>query len=138
MSTDEPLSEAVISAHLPSEVRLWVQELRVHAEIDSTNTHLIKRAAVDQINGVICFAESQTEGRGPRGRVWLTPPRKSIALSIGINIGFAISDVSPLSLVVGVGVADALLSLGMENVSLKWPNDLLLSGAKVGGILVEL
>ena len=134
----EPLDAHAIEEHLSPDVRRWLRELRIHREIDSTNTHLVRRASTEDIDGVVCFAESQTSGRGRRGRTWLTPMGQSIAVSFGQALGVPVSDVGPLSLVVGIGVAGALLEMGVEGIRLKWPNDILLDGAKAGGVLIEL
>lgn len=134
----EPLVAESILAPLSSETRTWLRELKIHDEIDSTNTHLMRRSSSETIDGLVCFAESQTRGRGRRGRTWLTPRGQSIAVSIGKSLAIPVSEIGPLSLVVGVGVARALDSLRVDGVGLKWPNDILLEGAKAGGILIEL
>ena len=133
----EPLEATAIEGHLSPDVQRWVRELRIHQEIDSTNTHLVRRASTESIDGIICLAESQTSGRGRRGRTWLTPTGQSIAISLGQSLGVPVAEVGPLSLVVGIGVAVSLQKMGVEDVRLKWPNDILLDGAKAGGILIE-
>ena len=134
----QALDRDSILAQLSGESRGWLRELRVHAEIDSTNSHLIARAANETIDGVACIAERQTGGRGRRGRTWLTPAGSNIALSLGKSVSIPISEVAPLSLVVGLAAVNALARVGVNDVKLKWPNDVLLNGAKVGGILIEL
>jgi BirA family transcriptional regulator, biotin operon repressor / biotin---[acetyl-CoA-carboxylase] ligase len=136
--TYEDLSPDLIRARLSSDTRTWLRELRVHREIDSTNNHLMSRSLGENVDGVVCLAEWQTNGRGRRGRTWLTPARAGIALSLGRRVRLSIADVAPLSLVVGVAVARAMHRSGIAGVSLKWPNDVLLDGAKVGGVLIEL
>lgn len=136
--TYEDLSSDLILARLSCDTRNWLRELRVHREIDSTNNHLMSRALAESVDGVACLAEHQTHGRGRRGRTWLTPTRAGIALSLGRRVRLAMADVAPLSLVVGVAVAHAMDRSGIAGVSLKWPNDILLDGAKVGGVLIEL
>ena len=137
-SEHQALDRESILADLSHDARRWVRELRVHAEIDSTNTHLMARATNETIDGVVCIAERQTGGRGRRGRTWLTPAGSNIALSLGKSVPIAISEVAPLSLVVGLAVVSAMERVGVNDVKLKWPNDILLDGAKVGGILIEL
>ncbi len=137
-SIHQPLRSEVIQAGLSLDAARWLKELDIHLEIDSTNTHLMKRAAAEAIDGIVCIAERQTHGRGRRGRTWLTPAGGNIALSLGASISVAMADVAPLSLVVGVAVADALERSGVTGVSLKWPNDILLDGNKLGGILIEI
>lgn len=137
-STCEDLSPDLILTRLSGDTRSWLRELRVHREIDSTNNHLMSRALAENVDGVACFAERQTSGRGRRGRTWLTPAGAGIAVSLGRRVCLAIADIAPLSLVVGIAVARAMQRSGIAGVSLKWPNDVLLDGAKVGGILIEL
>jgi len=134
----QALDRESILAQLSRDSRGWLRELRVHAEIDSTNSHLMGRAANETIDGVVCIAEHQTGGRGRRGRTWLTPAGSNIALSLGRSASIPISEVSPLSLVVGLAAVDALGRVGVNDVKLKWPNDILLNGTKVGGVLIEL
>ena len=132
------LSRECILARLAPDAVGWMRELRVHSEIDSTSSHLMTRAGAESIDGVVCIAEHQTNGRGRRGRTWLAPAGKSIALSLGREISVAGADIAPLSLVVGLAVANAISRSNIRGISLKWPNDVLLDGAKVGGILIEL
>jgi BirA family biotin operon repressor/biotin-[acetyl-CoA-carboxylase] ligase len=132
------LDRELIFAATSRETRRWIKELVVHAEIDSTNTHLMTRAAAEDVDGVICIAERQTGGRGRRGRTWLTPAGGGIALSLGRHVAVGIADIAPLSLVVGLAVANAMTRCGIDGISLKWPNDILLDGTKAGGILIEL
>ena len=132
------LSRECILARLAPSALGWMRELRVHREIDSTNSHLMNRAVVETVDGVVCVADHQTNGRGRRGRTWLTPAGGSIALSLGREISVVVAEIAPLSLVVGLAVANAISRSGLRGISLKWPNDVLLDGAKVGGILIEL
>jgi BirA family transcriptional regulator, biotin operon repressor / biotin---[acetyl-CoA-carboxylase] ligase len=134
----QPLVRESILVQLTHETRRWIRELQVHAEIGSTNSHLMTRAANESIDGIVCLAERQTGGRGRRGRTWLTPPGQNIALSLGKSLPTSVSQVAPLSLAVGLAAVSALQRVGVDDVMLKWPNDLLLNGAKVGGILIEL
>lgn len=133
----EALDRDLIVARLSNAARRWLRELQIHEEIDSTNSHLLRNAARG-VDGVICLAEHQTGGRGRRGRTWLAPRGRSIALSLGRRMKVPVSQIAPLSLVVGVAVADALGRQNVRGVALKWPNDVLLDGVKVGGILVEM
>ena len=137
-SACQPLDRDQIWSCLSTNASRWAVEISVHAEIDSTNTHLMTRAATQDVDGIVCLAERQTNGRGRRGRTWLTPAGGAIALSLGKRVALPIGEVAPLSLVVGVAVAHALERCRVDAVALKWPNDVLLDGAKVGGILVEI
>ena len=80
----------------------------------------------------------QTAGKGRRGRRWVSPFGRNIYLTYGRFIGRQLSELGGLSLVVGMLVVDVLRSMGLERVGLKWPNDIVLDGGKLGGILIEL
>ena len=134
MTAEQLDAEWIIGRLTPSAAH-WLEDIAIHGSIGSTNAELVELAGHRSIDGVVCLAETQTAGRGRRGRQWLSPPGASIALSLGRVLDVPPAQVGALSLVVGLAVADALSDAG---VRLKWPNDLLLSGRKLGGILVEL
>ncbi len=102
-------------------------------ELDSTNSWLLAQPHVD---GRVCLAEQQLQGKGRRGKPWVSPPSSGVFISIG----WEINNISPdgLSLVSGLAVAQALQSLGVRDLQLKWPNDIYVGGIKLGGILVEI
>ena len=84
------------------------------------------------------LAEHQTAGRGRRGRDWVSVFGHNIYLSLAWRFDLAMSELSALSLAVGVIVAETLRDLGVSGHALKWPNDLLADGRKLAGILVEV
>ena len=87
----------------------------------------------------VFVTECQTAGRGRRGRQWQSPFAANLYLSIRFPVSGGFAALGGLSLAVGVAVAQALQELDSElPVTLKWPNDLLVNGAKVGGVLIEL
>ncbi len=109
--------------------------VEVAAVTGSTNADLRQR--VDQLRApVLLAAEQQTAGRGRAGRSWLSAPGDSLCFSLAWHFSGPIARLAGLPLAVGVALADALRAQG-HPVALKWPNDLLLDGAKLGGILVE-
>lgn len=134
----ELLSVERIRAQLAPGTTQWLGGLERVAHIPSTNTELVRRGLTGSIDGTALLAEVQTAGRGRRGRAWRSPFARNLALSIGIRIDRGLIDVGAVSLVVGVAVADALAAVGVDGVALKWPNDLLLDGRKLSGILTEL
>jgi len=99
--------------------------------IDSTNSELMRRARNGQHDPVLLVAEQQTAGRGRLGREWRSDPTASLTFSLGLVL--APRDWWGLSLAVGVAIAGAL----HPDVHLKWPNDLWVGDAKLGGILIE-
>jgi BirA family biotin operon repressor/biotin-[acetyl-CoA-carboxylase] ligase len=112
-------------------------ERRHLAECGSTNTEALAHLR-DGGGPLIVSADRQTAGRGRLGRAWLTDPAgDDAALTFSIALPMpAELDLSGLSLAVGCAVADAL-DPGSARIRLKWPNDLFLDGAKLGGILIE-
>lgn len=132
-----PLDADEIRRALPARLVGRIGALEVLTETDSTNARVL---ATERPVGelVVCLAEYQSAGRGRRGRRWLAPPGSGICLSVGGRLPAAPSDYAALPTAVGVACAAALESLGAEGVGLKWPNDLLLDGRKLGGILIEL
>lgn len=134
----EFLDTATIQDKLVESTRSWLHELDVLACTESTNTDLLEMSRTGDIDGRVRTAEVQTGGRGRRGRQWVSPFAQNIALSIGIKIDRSTAEIGAISLAIGLLTASVLESLEIENVSLKWPNDVLIGEQKVGGILIEL
>ena len=134
----EFLDTTTIENALAPRTQDWLTMLEVVTTIPSTNAELAQRAETQSVNGAVLAAEVQTAGRGRRGREWLSPFGRNLAVSMGVAIDRPPAEVGALGLAVGLGVHDALADLGTPNVQLKWPNDVLLDGRKVAGILVEL
>lgn len=119
---------------LASAVPATAGRLEVLRQVDSTNTHLLQSPHCP----AVCLAELQTAGRGRRGRQWLSVLAGSLCFSQSWVFQGGAAALQGLSLAVGVVLVDALEALGARGLALKWPNDLLLDGAKLGGILIEL
>lgn len=114
------------------------EAIHVHWQIDSTNEEA-KRELLKQPNQpVVILTESQTQGRGRRGRVWQSPFAENLYLTIGWPFTAGISSIEGLSLAVGLVVADVLTELGIADVSLKWPNDVLVANQKIAGVLIDI
>lgn len=126
-----------IRAGLPVPLRKRLGELEVHWELDSTSSEL-QRRATELPDLSIVIAETQSAGRGRRGRSWLSPPGLNLYLSCLKRFDAGFAALSGLSLAVGVILLSALESLGITEAGLKWPNDVLARGGKLAGILVEL
>lgn len=107
-------------------------------ECDSTNSVLMRRAGEGAPSGSVLVADRQSAGRGRRGRSWSATPESGLLFSLIWRFNRSLSELSGLSLAVGVAVAEALESLGAQGVGVKWPNDVLYREAKLAGILVEL
>lgn len=104
--------------------------------IDSTQRALLEGAA-QRADRSFLVAEQQSAGRGRRGRDWITAPGSALALSMLARNPSDRRWDSGLTLALGVVTAEALHRLGARSVRLKWPNDLVVEGGKLGGILVE-
>ena len=104
----------------------------------STNTDMLDRAMRGAPSGNVLVAESQTGGRGRRGRDWHSSPGGALTFSILWRFGQGAGFLSGLSLVVGIALARVLRKHGAAEVMLKWPNDLLWRHLKLAGILIEL
>lgn len=131
------LDAAQIHAALPTTVADALGAMEVHWELDSTSSEL-QRRGVQAADFSILLAETQTAGRGRRGRAWLSPPGMNLHLSCLKRFESGFAALSGLSLALGVIVLRALESVGVGGAGLKWPNDVLAADGKLGGILVEL
>lgn len=121
---------------LPSELRPRISALEVAWALDSTNSELLRRQTPAG-GATVLLAEQQTGGRGRRGRAWASPVAANLYLSIARHFSGGLARLGGLSLVAGVAVAEALRARGFADVGLKWPNDLVVGGRKLGGLLVE-
>ncbi|MGB3393326.1 MAG: bifunctional biotin--[acetyl-CoA-carboxylase] ligase/biotin operon repressor BirA [Stenotrophomonas sp.] len=132
----ELLERERILAQLDPVVAGALAELEIGWTLGSTNSELLRRSAPLRGTGVL-LAERQTGGRGRRGRQWASPLAANIYLSLSHAFAGGLSRMGGLSLAAGVAVGEALQALGIAGVGLKWPNDLLVDGRKLGGLLVE-
>lgn len=130
----DPLNIQVVVSALDAPARF---SLELIDACESTNTLLLDRAQQGAPSGSVIVCEQQTAGRGRRGRTWLSAPGDSLTFSLLRRFPGGMPLPAGLSLAVGVAVAGALEALGAAGVRLKWPNDILADGAKLGGILVE-
>ena len=134
----ELLDAAKIRGQLPRAVRERLKAIETTWSIPSTNTELLGRPFPRAGVGEVLLAEYQTAGKGRRGRTWIAPPGGAICLSVSWTFPAVSQDLGALGLVIGVCALRALTALGLAGVELKWPNDLLHGGRKLGGILIEL
>jgi BirA family biotin operon repressor/biotin-[acetyl-CoA-carboxylase] ligase len=105
---------------------------------DSTNAVATDRAAHGADPGLVVIAEHQTSGRGRLDRTWVTPDRAALTFSVLVRPDLVPAARWPwLPLLAGVGVVESLRRTTDLDATLKWPNDILIGGRKVGGILVE-
>jgi BirA family biotin operon repressor/biotin-[acetyl-CoA-carboxylase] ligase len=132
------LDEARLRAHLPGIATDRLRDLTLALELDSTNSTLVARGSVPAGLFDACLAEFQSSGRGRRGRAWIAPLGSGLCLSLSWTFPETPSQLSALSLAAGVAIVRALRAAGFADVGLKWPNDILLGGGKLGGVLIEI
>ena len=106
--------------------------------LGSTNSELLSRPATAPGQFDFLLAEYQSAGRGRHARSWVAPPGGAICLSLSWSFAALPPDAGTLSLAMGVAALKALAALGALPVGLKWPNDLLADGRKLGGMLLEM
>jgi BirA family biotin operon repressor/biotin-[acetyl-CoA-carboxylase] ligase len=130
------LDAARLNIALGSPPGLW-REVRVVEETGSTNADLLAQARSGAGEGLVLVAEAQTSGRGRMGRRWISPPRRSLTFSVLLRPAVPAGLLGWLPLLAGVAVASALQQTAGVDARLKWPNDVLVDGAKIAGILAE-
>lgn len=132
-----PLDAAALRAEAISSG--W-RRLDVVEQTGSTNADLLARAASgSDIAGAVLIAEHQTAGRGRQGRTWSATPRAQISMSVGVSVvDVPVTAWGWLSLATGVAVVDAVTASTDVRGGLKWPNDVLVRGGKLAGILAEV
>lgn len=130
------LNETRIREALSPDILQQIDSLQVFSEVTSTNDILWQKSQ-GGINGIaICMAEMQTAGRGRRGSQWISPATGNIYLSLMRPLN-AESVRNGLSIAIGIALINTLRDLGIEDLQLKWPNDVLHKRRKLAGILVE-
>lgn len=114
-------------------------DVQLHGSLTSTNSAALDAARAGLGRPLLVLSEHQRAGRGRRGRAWQSPFGRNLCFSLAYEFPGGAARLEGLSLAVGILVADVLQAHGLrERVSLKWPNDVLVAGRKLGGILVEL
>lgn len=116
--------------------RAALGEIRCFDLIDSTNRWLLDQARQGRVHNHICIAGRQTSGTGRNDKPWLGGS-DNILLSAAHEFDLPPARLSGLSLAVGIAIVDALESLGVEGLLLKWPNDVYLDDGKLAGILIQ-
>lgn len=133
------LDQKLVYSALSSGVARNVEALDVLFAVDSTNDHALEKSlTLGASKAYVCFAEYQRKGRGRRGREWVSPLACNIYCSFAWQFEGGAAALEGLSLAVGVAVARVVEGLAVGSVTLKWPNDILLDGKKLGGILLEM
>jgi len=130
------LSEARV--HALSGALRYGRSLEIVERTGSTNDDARKQAQAGAVDGHTVVADAQDAGRGSRGRQWLSPPGLDLYVSIVARVPVELSQLAPLTLAVGLAVADTVdETLGSPRARVKWPNDVWVDERKVAGILIE-
>ena len=107
------------------------------SEIESTNLYLLQNKDLLLENGLVVTAESQSAGRGRRGKIWESGPKGQLYFSLNLHTKDYPCLAHSFTLIAGLALAQALQEYKVPNLSIKWPNDLLSGGKKMAGILCE-
>jgi BirA family biotin operon repressor/biotin-[acetyl-CoA-carboxylase] ligase len=127
-----------IAQRIPVTTRALLDALEWFPELESTNTWLKQQAAPAAGRFRVAITEHQTAGRGRNEKIWLAPRGSGVCLSISYTFAKTPRDLPALTLAFGIGLAGMLENAGARELMVKWPNDLIAPGGKVGGILTEM
>ncbi|MDH5620752.1 MAG: biotin--[acetyl-CoA-carboxylase] ligase [Gammaproteobacteria bacterium] len=119
-------------------VKARLANIEAFAEIDSTNTYLMRKPGPAPGTVNLAVTNNQTAGRGRHGKSWLSPPGTGLCMSVAYTFASRPDNLPALTLALGLAAIDALQELGASNLELKWPNDLVAMDGKLGGILTEV
>ena len=114
------------------------QPLYFYPETDTTNDRIRELALEGAPEGTLAVAELQTAGRGRRGRAWQAPAESGIWMSLLLRPDIPPAQASVLTLLAGIALTEAIEDVTGMEVGIKWPNDILLNGRKLVGILTEM
>lgn len=117
--------------------RVFGRVLEYHERVGSTNDVILEMAEQAAPHGTVCLADEQSAGRGRRGYGWFSPPGCGIWASVLLRPRLSAARTPPLTLCTAAAVARALEAAAGVAVRIKWPNDLLMGGRKVAGMLAE-
>ena len=136
MAAPDLMTEAEIKSLMHTE---WVaKEVLYFDTIDSTNTKAQELAEKGYPSGTLVVADKQESGKGRRGRSWVSPSGTGIFMTLMIEPDINPNNASMLTLVAALAVAKAITSVTGEEALIKWPNDIVINGKKVCGILTEM
>ncbi len=106
--------------------------------LDSTQEYGKELAKTESVHGTLIVADAQTAGKGRRGRIWQSPKGTTISMSLCLEPKISLKHMAGLTLVMAMAVAEAIKEVTGGNPLIKWPNDIVVNGKKICGILTEL
>jgi BirA family biotin operon repressor/biotin-[acetyl-CoA-carboxylase] ligase len=136
-SIEDRLDAKLIREGMTESTRARLRHLTLLQDTDSSNAYVL-RLPHDQQHAHAVLAESQKQGKGRRQRSWHSPAGGNIYLSLGWRFEESEYPLSTLPLVEAICVCKALSRAGLADHGIKWPNDILVNGRKLAGILVEM
>jgi BirA family biotin operon repressor/biotin-[acetyl-CoA-carboxylase] ligase len=135
-----PINKNLIKSNLDTD--FVGSKIHIFDKLPSTNQTAYELAMAGAPEGTVVIAESQSSGKGRRGRVWFSPSGRNIYTSIILRPPISPEDASKLTLVTAVALAEAILeslkAFGVHLPGIKWPNDILIDSKKCAGILTEM
>jgi BirA family transcriptional regulator, biotin operon repressor / biotin---[acetyl-CoA-carboxylase] ligase len=137
VSTPDALHADDLLARLTG-TRVIGRDVRVFRETNSTNDVVEKLARDGVREGVVVYAESQSKGRGRMGRKWISPPQKGLWFSVLLRPQMRPQAVTQIIVAAAAALSRSIRRVSGVAVQIKWPNDILIEGRKVAGILTEL
>lgn len=136
MNTPDVISTSELESRINTEI--IGQKIKYYEEVDSTNTVAKRIAEEKDTNGLLVIAEKQIQGKGRRGRNWDSPKGTGIFMSIILKPRINPSNASMLTLIAALSVIRSFKKLLSVEAFIKWPNDIVINGKKVCGILTEM
>ena len=127
-----------LAKNLNADVAAALQSIELELSTGSTNAVALEGVSRGRKQGNLYLAESQTAGRGRRGRAWVSPFARNLYFSLSWTFTEGAAALEGLSLAVGLAISKGLENYGVQNAKLKWPNDLLHDGRKLAGVLLEM
>lgn len=132
------LNKNTIFTHLSDLTKSHIHDIRIENTVTSTNDILLSEIKNNPKKNIVLFAEEQTAGRGRLGKPWISPTQKNIYLSLSWYFEKPMAELAGLSITIGECLVSALKDSGItEEITIKWPNDLLHNNKKFCGILIE-
>ncbi len=132
------LDEYAIERRLTDCARALAARIEVLEEVDSTSAEVARSINRGPLHGRICLAEKQTAGRGRRGRGWVASPYRDLMLSIGVEYAQWPQQLPTLGLVTALSIIRALEGVGIHDLMVKWPNDVVCRDRKLCGVLLDV
>ena len=135
LSSTSPVTPSFVTVPAPADTRFG--PIRRFAEIDSTNRYLLDQARAGAAEGVVAVADYQSAGRGRLGRRWEAPPGSNLLASVLLRPALAADELHLCTVAVALAAVAACERGAGVAAELKWPNDLMVGGRKLAGILAE-